>query len=125
MLHYALDPADSGRKVRTQKPGVGSLVREPANGGESQVDSRRGVLGLFKADPVTRHNGFQNRCFDCSRFGSFSTALRVSFFCTSGKGACHFQRALPRLSSPIASSSRTLSWADQMSVMRGVWQILW
>jgi hypothetical protein len=55
MLLYALDPTDSGRKVGAQKPAVGSLVCKPANGGEAQVDSGGGILGLFETDPVACH----------------------------------------------------------------------
>jgi hypothetical protein len=43
MLLYALDPPDSGRKVGTQKPAIGSLVGKSPNGGEPQVDSGGGI----------------------------------------------------------------------------------
>jgi len=58
MFLYALDPPDSGRKIGAQKSAVGSLVCKPANGGKAQVDSGRGIVGLFEVDPVSGHHGF-------------------------------------------------------------------
>ena len=52
MLRYALDSPDSGRKVGTQEPAIRSFVGESANRGKPQVNSGRGILGLFEFDPV-------------------------------------------------------------------------
>lgn len=51
---HSFHPPDSGRKLRTEQAGIGSLVRDAPNGGQAQVDRGRCVLLLFEVDSVSR-----------------------------------------------------------------------
>ena len=87
MLLYALDATDSGCKVRAQEPAVGSLVREPTNGGETQVDGGGGIMGLFETDPVARHPA-SPRCVEHKA----SNAARARFMRTPASLPCIAER---------------------------------
>jgi hypothetical protein len=53
----ALNPPDSRRKIGTPKPAIGSLVCQPSDGRQAEVDSRGRVMSLFETDPVSRDYG--------------------------------------------------------------------
>jgi hypothetical protein len=48
---YSLDASNTCRQLRTEKTGVGRLVRDAPNGSEPKVDRGRCEFLLFKVDP--------------------------------------------------------------------------
>lgn len=58
---YSFDPPDPGRKFRTQKAGIGRLLRDRSDGSNGQVDRRRCVQFLFEKDSVSQNYGALER----------------------------------------------------------------
>jgi len=53
---HSLDATDPGGQFRTQEAGVGRLVRDAPDGGQSKIDRGRPVSALFEVNPVSKHH---------------------------------------------------------------------
>jgi hypothetical protein len=58
VLFHSLHPTDSGRQIGTQQPAIGSLICNPADSCQAEIDGGRRIIGLLEADAVSSDDGF-------------------------------------------------------------------